>query len=54
MNHLIKIKDHLIGQGYPTYVVAEMSANHNRKFEEAIKIVEIAKHAGADAIKLQT
>ena len=54
MNHRIKIKNHLIGAGHPAYVVAEMSANHNQKFEEAAKIVEIAKHVGADAIKLQT
>ncbi len=31
-----------------------MSANHNQSFEQAIKIVEAAKEAGADAIKIQT
>jgi sialic acid synthase SpsE len=54
MNHHIKIKDHRIGQGYPIYIVAEMSANHNQNFDEAAKIIETAKNAGADAIKLQT
>lgn len=43
-----------IGHGYPTYIVAEMSANHNKSFEKAVKIVRAAKEAGANAIKLQT
>lgn len=38
----------------PPYVVAELSANHNGKLETALKIVEEAKKAGADAVKLQT
>lgn len=36
------------------YVIAELSANHNGKFETAIKVIEEAKEAGADAVKLQT
>lgn len=36
------------------YIVAEMSANHNGTFEEAVRIVHAAKASGADAIKLQT
>ena len=43
-----------IGPGHPVYIVAEMSANHNQDFNEAVKIVEAAKDSGADAIKLQT
>lgn len=43
-----------IGPGYPTYVVAEMSANHNHQFDHAVRVVEAAKAAGADAVKLQT
>jgi len=49
-----KINNRLIGQNQPTYIVAEMSANHNQSYDEAIKIVETAKACGADAIKLQT
>jgi pseudaminic acid synthase len=35
-------------------VVAEMSANHNQRYDEAVKIIEAASAAGADAVKLQT
>ena len=50
----IEIGDQRIGHGYPVYIVAELSANHAQSYEQAVKLVEAAKHAGADAIKLQT
>jgi pseudaminic acid synthase len=50
----IGIKNRGIGPGYPAYVIAEMSANHHQNFDRAVKIIEAAKQAGADAIKLQT
>lgn len=50
----IEINDRLIGPNYPTYIIAEMSANHNQDFEQAVKILEAAKESGADAVKLQT
>jgi pseudaminic acid synthase len=43
-----------IGPGEAVYLVAEMSANHNQDFEQAVKILRAAKEAGADAVKLQT
>ena len=43
-----------IGAGHPVYAIAELSANHNQDFDRAIRIVEAAKNAGADAVKLQT
>lgn len=43
-----------IGPGQPPYIIAELSANHNGKLEMAMKIIEEAKAAGADAVKLQT
>ena len=54
MNPFIEINGRRIGPGYPIYIIAEMSANHNQDFDQAIKIIEAAKEAGADAIKLQT
>lgn len=38
----------------PPYVIAELSANHNGKLDTAVRIIEEAKKAGADAVKLQT
>ena len=37
-----------------TYIIAEMSANHNHHKEVAIDTIRAAKKAGADAIKIQT
>ena len=54
MNGYLEINGRYIGPGFPTYVVAEMSANHNQDFNQAVNILESAKDAGADAIKLQT
>ena len=51
---LIEIGDRRVGHGYPTYIVAEISANHHQQFDEAIKLIKAAKEAGADAVKLQT
>jgi len=48
------IKDRKIGDNQPVYIIAEMSANHNQDFEQAVKIIHAAKEAGADAVKLQT
>lgn len=50
----IKIAGRPIGAAYSPYVIAELSANHNGKLETALRIVEEAKKAGADAVKLQT
>ncbi len=52
--NFIEIAGRKIGPGHPTYVIAEMSANHMQDFDVAVRIVEAAKAAGADAIKLQT
>jgi len=43
-----------IGWGEPVYIVAELSANHNQNFEQAVALIHAAKEAGADAVKLQT
>lgn len=50
----IKIGDRAIGDGHPVFIVAEISCNHLQKKEFALKLIEEAKKAGADAIKFQT
>lgn len=50
----ISIAGRRIAVDTPPYIIAELSANHNGKLETALKIIEEAKKAGADAIKLQT
>jgi N-acetylneuraminate synthase len=47
-------KGRLWGQEQRPFVIAEMSGNHNQSLETALKIVDAAADAGADAIKLQT
>lgn len=54
MNNEISILGRKIGTNYSPYVIAEMSANHNGNIETAFRIIEEAKNAGADAIKMQT
>lgn len=50
----IHIAGRPIGDRHPPFVIAEMSANHNGRLETALRLVEEARRAGADAIKLQT
>jgi len=54
VNNSLQINQRIVGAGQPVYVIAEISANHNHEFEQAAKIVRVAKDAGADAVKLQT
>jgi len=53
MKH-INIKGRLIGDGYPAYIIVEMSANHSGSIERAKEIIRTAKECGADCIKIQT
>ena len=50
----IKIDGRRIGPGEPVFIVAEMSANHHGRYEDALRILEAAREAGADAVKIQT
>lgn len=50
----MKIKNREIGGNAPTYIIAEMSANHAGSLSNAKEIIHAAKEAGADCIKIQT
>ena len=54
MNTTFEINGRRFGPHEKVYVIAEMSANHNRDFEQAVRMLKKAKEAGADAVKLQT
>ncbi|WP_107923557.1 pseudaminic acid synthase [Lysinibacillus parviboronicapiens] len=51
---MIQIGDKKIGRTEKPFIIAEMSGNHNQSLERALKIVDLAAEAGADAVKLQT
>jgi pseudaminic acid synthase len=55
LNHpSITIAGRRIAVDEPPYVIAELSANHNGRLDIALRIIDEAKAAGADAVKLQT
>lgn len=50
----VQIGDRAIGEGEPTYVVAEAGRNHNGNIEMAKELIKAAARAGADAVKFQS
>ena len=52
--HRIEIARRAVGEGAPTFVVAEAGVNHNGDVELALRLVDIAADAGANAVKFQT
>ncbi len=49
----IQIGDRLVGDGHPTYIIAEIGINHNGSVETAKEIINAAFDAGVDAVKFQ-
>ena len=49
-----KIGEKEIGENKPTFIIAELSANHMNDFDIAVKTIEAMAEAGADAVKFQT
>ncbi|CBZ04607.1 pseudaminic acid synthase [Clostridium botulinum] len=54
MSKNIKIQNFEINENSKTFIIGEISANHNGSFDNAVKLIKAAKDAGVDAIKLQT
>jgi len=50
----IRVGDKWIGEEHPCFVIAEAGSNHNGKLEQAYELIDVAKEAGADAVKFQT
>jgi N-acetylneuraminate synthase/N,N'-diacetyllegionaminate synthase len=49
----IRVGDRLLGEGEPTFIVAEIGVNHNGSLRMAKKLIDVAKNVGADAVKFQ-
>ncbi len=50
----IRLKSRAIGPGQPVFIIAEAGVNHNGDLDMALKLVDVAADAGADAVKFQT
>lgn len=53
MDNFIRIGRNNIGEGYPTYFIADIAANHDGDINRAKKLIKLAKESGADAVKFQ-
>ncbi len=49
----VRIGERWVGDGEPAYIVAEAGSNHNGSFEQALRLIDVAADAGADAVKFQ-
>jgi len=54
VNKSFQIGGTIIGEGQPPYIIAEMSGNHNNDLSRALRIIDAAKAAGVQAVKIQT
>ena len=53
MKKKVKIGDRGVGAGEPTFIIAEVGSNHDRKLDQAKKLIDIASESGVDAVKFQ-
>lgn len=54
MNKVIQIKGREVGDGKPSFIIAEIGSNHNQDYDLALRMIDSALAAGADAVKFQT
>lgn len=53
MPKVIQVGSKRIGQGNPTFIVAEIGINHNGDLSNAKRLIDVAVMAGCDAVKFQ-
>jgi N-acetylneuraminate synthase len=53
MKREIKLGNRMVGDGYPTYIIAEIGINHNGDLDLTKRMIDAAAHAGVDAVKFQ-
>jgi len=53
MPKTIKIGDKLVGEGQPTFFIAEIGINHNGDISNAKRLIDVAVMAGCNAAKFQ-
>lgn len=50
----IRLNNRIISRGQPPFIISEVGVNHNGDVKNALKMIDVAKTAGVDAIKFQT
>ncbi len=53
MKREIKLGNRMVGDGHPTYIIAEIGINHNGDLDVTNQMIDAAVHAGVDAVKFQ-
>jgi len=53
MTREIKFGERMLGDGHPTYIIAEIGINHNGSVQTAKDLIKAAHEAGVDAVKFQ-
>lgn len=49
----VQIGPRWLGNGAPVYIVAEAGSNHNGSLDRALRLIDVAAEAGADAVKFR-